>query len=152
MQRARRHDPHPTPWEVPLAIVVGSLLLFVVGAHLGRGIANLLSAGWWEFPDRADLFTSLPGLLEGDASTGLTAPHPTVAPAPMLWSCIAAVELAVLVSIIAGIRAGLRLWGHSRVQGLATREEAEQLLGRSRLRRHAAIVRPDLYGTDRRRG
>ena len=151
MQRARRHDPHPTPWEVPLAIVVGALLLFVVGAHLGRGIANLLSAGWWEFPDRADLFTSLPGLLEGDARAGLTAPQPTVAPATMLWVCIAAVELAILGLVVAGIRAGLRLWGSSRVQGVATREEAERLLGRSRLRRHAALVRPDLYGKGRGR-
>ena len=150
MQRARRHDPHPTPWEVPLAIVVGSLLLFVVGAHVGRGIANLLSVGWWEFPDRADLFTSLPGLLEGDAGAGLTATHPMVAPAIVLWVCIAAVELVVLGLIVAGIRAGLRLWGPSRVQGVATREEAERLLGRSRLRRHAAIVRPDLYGKGRR--
>ena len=149
MQRARRHDPHPTPWEVPLAIVVGALLLFVVGAHLGRGIANLLSAGWWEFPDRADLFTSLSGLLGGDASAGLTATHPNLGPATMLWSCIAAVELAILGLIVAGTRAGLRLWGPSRVQGVATREEAERLLGRARLRRHAAIVRPDLYGRDR---
>ena len=151
MQRARRHDPHPTPWEVPLAIVVGSLLLFVVGAHLGRGIANLLSAGWWEFPDRTRLFTSLPGLLGGDASAGLRTGHPTVAAAPMLWICIAAVELAVLGMIVAGIRAGLRLWGPGRIQGVATREEAERLLGRSRLRRHAAIVRPDLYGKGRGR-
>ena len=151
MQRARRHDPHPTPWEVPLAIVLGALLLVMVGAHVGRGIANLLSAGWWEFPDRADLFTSLPGLLGGDASAGLTATHPNLAPATMLWSCIAAVELAILALIVAGIRAGLRLWGPTRVQGVATREEAERLLGRSRLRRHAAIVRPDLYGKGRGR-
>jgi hypothetical protein len=149
MQRARRHDPHPTPWEVPLAIVVGSLLLVVVGAHLGRGIANLLSAGWWDFPDRADWFTSIPGLLEGDASAGLTATHAAVAAATLLWICIAAVELAILGLIVAGIRSGLRLWGPSRVQGVATREEAERLLGRSRLRRHAAVVRPDLYGKGR---
>lgn len=151
MQRARRNDPHPTAWEVPLAIVVGALLLFVVGAHVGRGIANLLSVGWWEFPDRAHLFTSLPGLLGGDASAGLTAMHPMVAPATVLWVGIAAVELVVLGLIVAGIRAGLLLWGPSRVQGVATREEAERLLGRSRLRRHAAIVRPDLYGKGRGR-
>jgi len=149
MQRARRHDPHPTPWEVPLAVVVGSILLVVVGAHVGRGIANLLSAGWWEFPDRTLLFTSLPGLLGGDASAGLTARRQTVASPTMLWACIAAVELAILGLVVAGIRAGLRLWGPSRVQGVATREEAERLLGRSRLRRHAAIVRPDLYGKGR---
>ena len=149
MQQARRHNPHPTPWEVPLAIVVGSLLLVVVGAHVGRGIANAIYAGWWGFPDRADLFTSLPGLVGGDASAGLRTGHPTVAAAPVLWSCIAAVEAAVLGLIVAGIRAGLRLWGPSRVQGVATREEAERLLGRSRLRRHAAVVRPDLYGKGR---
>ena len=68
---------------------------------------------------------------------------------------IAAVGTAVAIPglglIVAGIRAGLRLWGSGRVQGVATREEAERLLGRSRLCRHAAIVRPDLYGKDRGR-
>jgi len=151
MQRARRYDPHPAPWEVPLAIVVGALLLMVVGIHVGRGVANLLSVGVWELPDRAVWFSSLPGLLGGDASAGLTATHLTATSPTMLWSCIAAVELAVLVLVVAGVTAGLRLWGPSKVQGVATRAEAERLLGRSRLRRNAAVVRPDLYGKGRGR-
>jgi hypothetical protein len=32
---------------------------------------------------------------------------------------------------------------------MATREEAERLLGRSRLRKVAVVVRPDLYGKGR---
>ena len=34
---------------------------------------------------------------------------------------------------------------------MATRAEAEQMLGRTRLRKAGAIVRPDLYGKERKR-
>ena len=151
MQRARRHDPYPVMWEIPAGILVAVLLLLVLGVHAGRAVATFAAAGWWGFPDRAHLFTSLSGLLSGDAGAGLDTGGQAVASGALLWSCIAAVEAVVLALIIWALRAGLTRWGPNRTRGLATRGEAERLLGLSRLRRHARIVRPDLYGTDRKR-
>src|SRR5205085_682312 len=37
-------------------------------------------------------------------------------------------------------------WGPGRIRGMATAAEAEKLLGVTRLRKVADIVRPDLYG------
>ena len=151
MQRARRHDPYPVAWEIPLGILVAVLLLLVLGVHAGRAVATFVSAGWWGFPDRADLFASLPGLLSGDAGAGLDTEGRPVASGALLWSGIAAVEALVLALIALAVKAGLTRWGPNRTHGLATRQEAERLLGPSRLRRHARIVRPDLYGKNGRR-
>ncbi len=146
MQRARRQDPYPVTWEVPLGIVVAIVMLAVLGLHMGRGIANLLAGGWWGFPERARLFTSLPALLRGDTAAGLTHVGGPLAPRPMLWTCVTVVEVAIVVLVVVVVKLVLDRWGPGRVQGLASRAEAERLLGRARLRRHAAIVRPDLYG------
>ncbi|TSD55288.1 hypothetical protein [Aeromicrobium piscarium] len=40
----------------------------------------------------------------------------------------------------------LQRWGPGRVQGLAAPSEVRKLLGRSRLRKCATTIRPDLYG------
>ena len=37
-------------------------------------------------------------------------------------------------------------WGPGRMRGMATAAEAEKLLGVTRLRKVAGILRPDLYG------
>ena len=60
-------------------------------------------------------------------------------------------ELVIWVAIGFASKAGLDRWGPGRIQGMATRAEAERLLGRTRLRKVAAVVRPDLYGKARAR-
>ena len=128
---------------------------------MGRSAANLLAGGGWTWPattaeGRTGLpvpsplgsafWGSLPQVLAGDAGAGLT-PRPDVLAGPgLLWGCVAATELAALTLIAwAAIRAYLR-WGPGRLRGMATRAEAEQLLGLTRIRKVAAIVRPDLHG------
>ena len=39
-----------------------------------------------------------------------------------------------------------RRWGPGRLRGMASRTEAASLLGLPRLRRHRAVIRPDLHG------
>jgi len=150
MQRNRRQDPYPLTWEIPAGIFVGVLLLLVLGLQVGRGIANLLAGGWWAFPDREHLFSALPALLAGDSGAGLSSVEAVLASPRMLWTCVIGVESALLILIIIGFKLGLDRWGPRRIQGLATASEVAKLLGRSRLRRHAAIIRPDLYGKQRR--
>ena len=151
MQRSRRRDPYPLTWEIPLGIVAAVLLVLAGGVHAGRAVANLLAGAGWALPARVEVFTSLPGVLAGDAAAGLTALGGPVAGPALLWICLAVTELALLAVIAAGAWAGMDRWGPGRLRGMATRAEAERLLGLSRLRSVRAVVRPDLYGSDRRR-
>lgn len=61
-------------------------------------------------------------------------------------------ELVGLVLLGWALKVGLDRWGPRRVRSMATRAQAEQMLGRTRLRKASAVVRPDLYGKDRNRG
>lgn len=150
MQRSRRSNPYPFTWEIPLAAAVTVLLVLACGVHLGRAIANLVAGAGWALPARVDLFTTLPGVLAGDAASGVTGlAGPGAAPA-LLWACIAATELALILVMAAAAKAGLDRWGPGRLKGMAAPVEAERLLGRTRLRKARAVIRPDLYGTNRK--
>ena len=151
-QQARRRDPYPWTWELPLSVVLLVLLVAGLAAHLGRAVANRAAGAGWVFPDRADLFTSLPGLLAGDAAAGLPETTGPMATANAVLAWIGVVELLVLAAVLVALKVWLGRWGPGRMQGMASRHEAEQLLGRSRLRRNAPIIRPDLHPTRRRHG
>ena len=63
-----------------------------------------------------------------------------------MWTSLALTEIALLTATIwVGVYAYQR-WGPGRMRGMATAAEAEKLLGVTRLRKVAGIVRPDLYG------
>lgn len=151
MQRSRRHDPYPFTWEIPAAIIVSSLLILVLGIHIGRAVANLLAGAGWGWPDRKELFSSLPGILGGDSGAGLPRSLRGGAGQTALWTSIGAFELLLLILLGWAFKIGLDRWGPHRVQGMATRAQAEQMLGRTRLRKASAVVRPDLYGKQRSR-
>ena len=151
MQRSRRTNPYPFTWEIPLALVVAVLFLLLMGVQIGRSAANLLAGNGWVFVDRPALFTSLPGIVSGHADAGLGPLSRPPVPA-VLWGSICAVEGIILVGCAAGLKWGLGRWGPGRLHGVATRAEAEALLGRTRLRKHAKVIRPDLYGASRESG
>ena len=145
MQRSRRTTPYPFTWEIPVGFLLAVLLALVLGLQTGRSLANLVAGNGWVFVDHVALFTTLGPLLSGQADVGLPA---AIRPASvvLLWTCIAIVELLVIVAIGWAVKAGLDRWGPARLRGMATAAEAEALLGRTRLRRHAKVIRPDLYG------
>lgn len=148
MQRTRRTTPYPFTWEIPVGIVLGLLLALVLGLQVGRSLANLVAGNGWVFVDRMDLFTTLGPLLGGRAGGALPAvTHP--ASAELYWTCIVLVELLLVVAIGWAVKLGLDRWGPARLRGMATVAEAEALLGRTRLRRHAKVIRPDLYRAPR---
>ena len=149
MQRARRTNPYPFTWEIPVAAVVATVLLLVLGIHAGRAVANLVAAGGLTLPSRETLFTSVPGVLGGDAGAGLTGTTAHLAGTTALRLWLAVVEALVLTLTVWVAKVGLGRWGPGRIHGMATREEAGRLLGRSRLRKVGAVVRPDLYGNGR---
>ncbi|MCK5927224.1 hypothetical protein [Nocardioides sp.] len=157
MQRDRRRDPYPWTWEVPLAVTLATLFVIVIGIQLGRSVANLLAGAGWTWPDAnagafpspigTAFWTSLPGVLGGNAEAGLPTPVPgDLAGRGLVWASLALTELSLLAATIwAGVWAYQR-WGPGRMRGMATAAEAEKLLGVTRLRKVAGIVRPDIYG------
>lgn len=145
MQHARRTNPYPWTWEIPATIISLVLLILGIAVHLARAIANLFAGAGWHLTPRPALFSSLPRLIGGDAGAGLADMPTGYASSGALWFWIATTELVVLVLVVLVLRWGLAQWGPGRIQGMASPAEAEQLLGLSRLRRNAPIIRPDLY-------
>ena len=143
MQQSRRTTPYPYTWEIPLAGALAVGLVLVVAAQAGRSIANALSGTGWAWTSQSQLFTSLPAILTGDSRTGLD-PGPAASPG-LLYTCLALVELIAIALIVWAVVAAMRRWGPARVRGMATRAQAQTLLGPGRLRRVAAVVRPDRY-------
>ena len=145
MQTERRHTPYPFTWEVPAGIVASAALALVLGVHAGRAVANWSAGIGWRWPVAADLFSSLPAVLGGDASAGLgTALHSAASPSQVLgW--VAAAEALILLIVVAIAVYCLRRWGPGRLKGMATPAEAEASLGLSRPRRVRRVIRPDLY-------
>jgi type IV secretion system protein VirD4 len=142
LQQARRTNPYPWTWELPAAAVVAVLLVMVIAVHGARSIANVTVGGGWQFTDRSALFGSLPSILGGDAGAGLTSAAAS-ASSRYLWVWISATELATVVVTALVLRSVLRRWGPGRVLGMASPSEATVLLGEGRLRRNAAMIRPD---------
>jgi hypothetical protein len=145
MQTERRQNPYPLTWEIPAAIFVTGALLLVLGVHLGRGIANWTTGAGWHWPTPASLFSTVPAVFAGDASSGLASPIPDAAAPGQVLGWVLAVEAIILIGAVTLTLVGLRRWGPGRLKGMATAAEAEAALGISRLRRVRAIIRPDLH-------
>lgn len=140
MQRERRHNPYPWTWEIPVGIACAVLLVLALGVHLGNGLAHLTSGQGWTWPASSQLFASLLTVLTN--STDAVGVH--------AW--IVTVEFVLLGGLGWVAVASWQRWGPSRLKGVSTREQAEQVLGLTRLHRVAGIVRPDLHPTRRARG
>ena len=142
MQRERRHNPYPWTWEIPVGFACAVLLVLAVGVHLGNGFAHLTSGQGWTWPAQSQLFASIPTILNSAATTSPAGVH--------AW--VMAVELLLIGGLGWATLASWHRWGPSRLKGVATRDQAEQVLGVSRLRKVAPIVRPDLHPVRRTPG
>ncbi len=104
----------------------------------------------WLWPPSPRLFPALSGLLTGQVGVGVDAPAGLPAPA-LVYALAVVLELALLA---ASVWAAVRFWstvGPGRRHGMATRADAETVLGAGRLRRVRKLIRPDLYGRPGRR-
>ena len=139
-----RHDPYPWTWEPIVAAAMAIGLILVLGVHLGRAAACLISGTGWCWTSRDALFTSMWPILTGNASAGLTAPvHIEGA---TLTASVLVAEVGLTLLVLISLAWALRRWGPAALKGVASPSEVEQLLGRQRLYRARRIVRPDLYG------
>ena len=147
MQRERRETPYPFDWQLAAGAAVAALVVVpALGLHLGRLLANQTAGAGITFAAQDQIFTSLPGLIRGDAAAGLDpAPNREVATTAALWAWSGTATLALAVLAIAATAWWWQRHGPGKVLGMATRAQAEQLLGPSRLRKHRHVTRPDLY-------
>ncbi len=147
-----RRDPQPMSrgGEVAAVVLTGGLLLLALAALTGLALASALFGGGWVWPAGSDTAGQvLAGLLTGEPGRGLPAQLQARVPGSgAVYSSVAAAELVMLAA--AGTAAAL-FWRYHRPGdargGMATRSEAQRVLGRSRLRQARTIIRPDLYGT-----
>lgn len=125
------------------------------------GVVAATTAGGAEAPAPpspidGSFWSTIPAVLTGDSSAGLPTSQRTgaatgdLAGPVLLWTSTAIVELLFLGVLIGSLAAGYQRWGPGRMRGMATRKQAESLLGTRRLRKVAPIVRPDLHGTPAR--
>ena len=150
LQADRRRNPYPYTWEIPIGIFTGWFLLAGLGIHLGRALANWVAGAGWTWPAGRALYTSIPAILAGNPTAGLTLSGGAASPA--LYGWLIAVQLVILAGYTTALVWAGRRWGPGRMKGMASPAEAEQVLGLTRLRRNAPLIRPDLHPpTSRRR-
>ncbi len=141
----RRRDPQPTSHggEVVLVVLSAVLLLLALAALIGLASASVLFGGGWVWPSGSDTIgQALAGLLTGEPGRGLPAPMLTRVPGPVaVYSSVALAELLMIAA--AGTAAAL-FWRDHRPGdargGMATHTEAQQVLGRSRLRSTSIVA------------
>lgn len=145
LQQARRSNPYPWSWEIPVGVVIVVSFVLVLTVHVARAVANWFSGAPWAFPESRSVFTSLPAILTGDPTTGLAEIPANHASGTSVIVWVILLELVVIVATTWIAVLTLRRFGSGRIKGMATPVEVGQVLGLTRLRKHAHIVRPDLH-------
>lgn len=137
----------PLTWELPAAAGLAWVAVAAVLLPAGRGAASALAGGGWLWPGTgAGLTASVGGLLAGHPGAGLAREAAAALPRPgVVYLLLTLVQAAWLGAGLLGLRAWWRTWGPGMHQGLASAGEVEKVLGRSRMRRDRAVIRPDLY-------
>lgn len=144
MQVDRRKDTIPWTWEPFAAALIIYIFVALVAAQVARGIAYLFAGHGFRWPTAQTQVSSAVQVLAGHSAAGLPGSAGPDVPGSLLYACLITVEvIALIVLTWAAVAASLR-WGPARMLGMATRTEAQKLLGRARLHRQAKVIRPDL--------
>jgi len=157
MERSRRERfaTHTVPltWEIPVAAAAITALLILVTPLLVQGVVGWAVTGVFAWPTH-ELGPALLGLLHGRFGDGLAAEvSRRLPPDPVMWALTVLGEVVMLgAALVAGLRIRDVAGGSKLRHGLATSAQAAQALGLPRLRKTAAVVRPDLYARRPRSG
>jgi hypothetical protein len=152
-QRNRDRQPIGRGGEIALVALILIVFSLALAALAGLGFAAALVGGGWVWPHGSQTIGHVVGgLLTGHHGNGLPPQLARRVPgAGAVYVCVIAAEL-LLITLASGggvVYARYRRPGDAR-GGMATRAEAEQVLGVSRLRRAKTIIRPDLHAGKRR--
>ncbi|TRY19414.1 hypothetical protein FOJ82_00405 [Tessaracoccus rhinocerotis] len=144
MDDYQHKDAYPWTWEPAAAAAVVLGCIGVLSLQLGRSTALLVSGAgiWWPAPQQ--LLISTWGISQGNLAAGLPNTVTTTSQNELAWI------LAALFAAVMCAGGGWLLWrlrGHASAKGMASTEQATQLLGLVRLRKSRRIIRPDVYGS-----
>ncbi|WP_375502688.1 conjugal transfer protein [uncultured Jatrophihabitans sp.] len=146
----RRRDPQPVSqgWEIAAAAIGGALLGLGLAALAGLGLASALFGGGWVWPHGSDTIGHvIGGVLAGHPGQGLPLTQLELVASPgAVYGCIAGCELIVIMLAVAiGVLVSRYRRPNDARSGMATRSEADLVLGVSQLRAAQEIIRPDRY-------
>jgi hypothetical protein len=155
MERSRRDrfatKTAPLTWEIPAAVMLAGLFFILITPLVVQGLVGFASSGDFAWPTN-QFFDAYGGLLQGHFGAGLRRGVAAGLPSDgVMWLLTIVGEVVVL-----GAAIGVGLWmrevtGTNSRHGLATAAQAAEALGLPRLRKSAAVIRPDLYARARRR-
>ena len=155
MERSRRDrfSTHAVPltWEIPAAVIGAGLLFILITPLVVQGVVGWATSGDFAWPTR-HLLDAYGGLLHGRFGAGLRRDVAAgLPPDTVMWVLTVIGEVLVLgAAVVVGV--WMRdLTGTNTHHGLATATQAAEALGLPRLRKTAAVIRPDLYAPARRR-
>jgi hypothetical protein len=146
----RRRDPQPISqgWEAAVAVIGSAVILLVLAALFGTGGASVLFGRGWVWPHGAGTAAHvIGGLLTGHPGRGFDPQQRRLlAVPPLVYVCVVVSEFA---AITAAAVVGVLIVRYRRPNdargGMATRRDAERVLGLSTLNHARSIIRPDLY-------
>ncbi len=150
-RRARFTNVAPTAGEFTVAVLLAGLFFLLVTPLVVQGVVAGATSGDFALPN-GQLLDAYGGLLHGHFGAGL--PRGVAAALPsdaVMWVLTLLAEGLVLG---AGVVVGMwmrDLTGAGSRHGLATPTQAAEALGVPRLRKSAAVIRPDLYARSGRR-
>jgi hypothetical protein len=134
--------------------VAGGLVWLVLAGivlPIGQGVASTITLSGWVWPrshshaGAPSIVASIGGLLRGHPGVDLTATQAQALPAAaVVYLVIVVLELALAAGVVWLLVLARRHLVPA-MHGMAGRDDAEQVLGVSRLRRSAAVIRPDRH-------
>lgn len=149
MDRSRRDrfatHTAPSTWEVPVAIALAGFFFILITPLVVQSIVGWATSRQSAWPTQ-HLFDAYGGLIHGHFGAGLRSGVAAgLPPDPVMW-----VLTVIGESLVLGAAVVVGLWirdvgGNDSGHGLATATQAAEALGLPRLRKDAAVIRPDLY-------
>jgi len=149
MERSRRDrfttNRVPLTWEIPAAVIFAGLFFILVTPMVVQGLVAFVTAGEFEWPSE-HLLDAYAGLLHGHFGEGLRRDVAAALPPDgVMWLLTILGEVLVLGAAVVVVLWMRDMTGTNSRHGLATATQAAEALGLPRLRKSAAVIRPDLY-------
>jgi hypothetical protein len=144
-RRARFTNVAPTAGEFTVAVLLAGVFFFLLTPLVVQAIVGWATGGVFVLPN-GHLLEAYGGLLHGHFGVGLPDGVADSLPSDaVMWVLTLVGEVLVMgAAVVVGM--WMRdLTGTSSRHGLATPAQAAEALGLPRLRKSAAVIRPDLY-------
>jgi hypothetical protein len=150
-RRARLTNTAPTQGEFAVAVLLAGLFFFLLTPLVVQGLLAWTTAGVFALPN-GHLLQAYGGLLRGHFGVGLASEvSGALPPDAAMWALTVLGEVLMIGSAVVVGMWMRDLTGAGSRHGLATPTQAAEALGVPRLRKSAAVIRPDLYARSERR-